>query len=166
MVRYRKRTNRKWEPREKRLVSEFCARYYEGHRVLTHVHLGSMPPRLRGKYALAEEEKMAGVWRRWADALIIMSDKVVIIEGKIKPEPGVISQISLYERIFPNTPEFKEHAHKPIEKIILCALEDPVTTQLAREQNIRVVVFRPLWVDDYLKKLPPGKGSPGSDTLE
>lgn len=157
---------RNWAPREQRLVSEFVAEFYEGYETRTHVHLGSTPPRLRGRFAKPEDERLVGVFRRWADALVFMPDRLVLIEGKILPQPGVLAQLSLYERLIPNTPELAEHKDKRIEKVLVCALEDPLISTLAREEGVRVVIYRPLWIEDYLQIVHPWERTPGLGTLD
>ena len=157
---------RDWQPREQRLVSEFIARFYPDYESRTHVHLGSTPPRLKGKFTSEETARLVGVFRRWADAIVFMPDRLILIEGKILPVPGVISQLKLYEELIPKTPELSEHWEKPIEKLIVCAIEDPVITELARREGILVRVFRPSWIDSYMKKLHPWEKTPGLGTLE
>ncbi len=166
MAKQKKSKPRDWTPREQRLVSEFVNRFYRGHEVKLHARLGTVQPRLAGRYATDADLRLVGLFRRWADAVVFQPDRVVLIEGKILPQPGVLSQLNLYERVFAKTPEFSEHAHKPIEKVLLCAIEDPVVTQLAREQNVRVVVFRPKWIDSYLKILYPRERTPTPSDLD
>ena len=160
MARRKKESKRDWQPREQRLVAEFLAKFYPEAEIRTHVHLGSIQPRLRGRYATDAEQRMVGIFRRWADAVILLPDRVILLEGKILPQPGVISQLELYERLLPKTPELEEHVHKPLEKMLLCAIEDPVVTQMAREKNIRVVTFKPAWLDAYLEMLSPSERTP------
>ena len=97
---------------------------------------------------------------------MIMPDRIVLIEGKILPQPGVISQLQLYERLLPKTPELAEHKDKPIEKVLLCAIPDPLLNTLCREAGIRVVVYRPKWITSYLKNLYAREKTPGLQTLE
>jgi len=86
---------------------------------------------------------------------VIMPDRLILIEAKIRPNPGVISQLELYEHLLPFTPELAEHKRKPIEKVLLCAINDPVVTSMARNRGIKVVQFRPPWVDEYMKIIFP-----------
>jgi len=117
-------------------------------------------------YTREETGRLLGVFRRWADAVVTMPDRIVLIEGKILPQLGVISQLKAYERMIPNTPEYREHATKPVEKVLVCAIEDPLITQLAREEGIRVVIFRPEWIEEYLKIVHPWEKTAGLGTLE
>ncbi|MBA7518434.1 hypothetical protein ES705_10504 [subsurface metagenome] len=157
---------RDWQPREQRLVSEFVARFYGDYESRTHVHLGSTPPRLKGKFITDEDARLVGVFRRWADAIVFMPDRLILIEGKILPQPGVLSQLKLYEELIPKTPELSEHRGKPIEKIIVCAIEDPLITELARREGVGVRIYRPSWINSYMKKLHPWEKTPGIGTLD
>lgn len=146
---------RQWQPREMRLVSEFLAKHYGKYPTRTRVRVGSVHPKLRPGELSDAEQKMVGVFRRWADAVVFMPDRLVLIEAAIRPSPGDISQLELYEHLLPKTPELAEHKDKPIEKLLLYALEDPVIVSMARERGIRVVYFHPPWIDEYLKVLYP-----------
>ena len=147
--------SRRWQPRELRLVSEFLAQEYRDYPYQTHVRLGSIRPRVDGAFVGDEEVRMLGVFRRWADALVILPDRLVLIEAAIRPEPGDISMLELYERLIPNTPELAEHVGKPVEKVLLYCMPDDLLLTLAREKGIQVRYFRPAWVEEYLKELYP-----------
>lgn len=166
MRRFKKPHKRNWAPREYRLVAEFVSEFYPEYESRTHVHLGSTPPRLKGRFAKPEDERLVGVFRRWADAIVMMPDRLILIEGKILPQPGVISQLNLYARLLPKTPELQEHKDKPIERVLVCAIPDPLLNAMCREEGIRVVIYRPKWVLTYLKIVHPWERTPGLQTLE
>ncbi len=152
---------RDWQPREQRLVSEYLARFHPDHESRTHVHLWSTPPRLKGQYATDKEERLVGVFRRWADAIVFLPDRLILIEGKILPQPGVISQLSLYEDLIPKTPELAEHREKPIVKMLVCAIEDKLISALARREGVQVRIFHPAWINEYMKIVHPWEKTPG-----
>lgn len=144
---------RKWEPRELRLVSEYITEYYPKYRSYTRVRLGAIHPGLEPEKYLPAERKMIGVWRRWADAIIIRHRDLILIEAAIRPEPGDISKLLLYERLIPYTPEFYDYKTWPVIKELVYAIEDPLIVSMCREVNIRPRKFKPKWVDEYLKTL-------------
>lgn len=146
---------RQWQPREMRMVSEFLAAHYAEYSFKTRVRLGSLHPKLHPEDLTEPEQRMLGVFRRWADAIVFMPDRLVLIEVAIRPSPGDISQLGLYERLVPHTPELAEYKQLPIEKLLVYAIEDPLVVSMARDQGIRTVYFRPGWVEDYLKILYP-----------
>lgn len=138
-----------------RMVSEYLAKYYSDYPTKTRVRVGRIHPELKPELLSGGELRALGIWRRWADAVIFMPDRLILIEAAIRPQPGKISQLELYEHLLPMTPEFAAEKGKPIEKVLLFALEDPVVAALAREKGIKVVYFHPDWIDDYLKLLWP-----------
>lgn len=146
---------RAWQPREMRLVSEYLAQQYSEYPTQTRVRVGSIHPDLKPGELSEPEHRMVGVFRRWADAIVYMPDRLILIEAAIRPSPGDISQLELYEYLLPHTPELAEHKGKPIEKVLLWAIEDPPIAVMARDRGITVVYFHPSWVDDYLKILYP-----------
>jgi len=146
---------RQWQPREMRLVSEYLAKNYADYPTRTRVRVGSIHPDLKPEQLSESEKKMVGVFRRWADAIVFMPDRLVLIEAAIRPSPGDISQLQLYEHLLPHTPELAEHKDKPIEKVLLWAIEDPPIAAMARQYDIKVIYFHPGWVDDYLRILYP-----------
>jgi len=146
---------RQWQAREMRMVSEFLAKEYADYPTKTRVRVGSVHTDLKPGDLSEAELRMVGVFRRWADAVVFMPDRLVLIEAAIRPSPGDISQLELYEHLLPITPELEEHKGKPIEKLLVYAIEDPVIVSMARDRGIKVVYFKPAWIDEYLKILYP-----------
>lgn len=156
---------RDWQPRETRLVSEYIAKFWPDHSYGTHVQLGTLQPRLKGRWSTEQTQRLLGVFRRWCDGLVFLPDRILLIEGKILPQPGVISQLELYERLIPKTPELAEYKYKPIEKVLVCGIDDPQVTEMARERGIKVVVFQPPWLDAYLDALYARERTPSQNEL-
>ena len=146
---------RKWEEREMRMLSEYLARFEPLGHWLTRVRLGEIAPAIKGVDLSPEEIAMFGVTRRWADAVGIYPDKVVIVEAAIRTHPGKISQLELYARLFKVTYEFREYWHLPLELWLLYAIEDPVLISMARDKGIRCTEYKPAWLPDYLALLMP-----------
>lgn len=156
---------RLWQPRELRLCSEFLARFYPEYESRTHVHLGPSLPRVAGRFVTDPEGRLVGVFRRWADALVFLEDRVILLEVKILPQPGVISQLKLYAELIPKTPELSEHKDKWVEMLLVCAIEDSLISELARREGIRVIIFRPVWIDDYMQIVQPRERTPGLNNI-
>ena len=156
---------RQWQAREMRMVSEFLAANYAGCQCMTRVRLGSIHPELKADSLSDSEKSMVGLFRRWADAIVIMPDRLVLIEAAIRPQPGDISQLQLYARLIPTTPELSAYKDLPIEKVLVYALEDPVLRTLATESSIRYIYFHPDWISDYLAILYPREQRPSLTVL-
>lgn len=151
---------RAWEPREQRLVAEYLMESYPGAIHLTRVRLGSLEPD-GGSEGLDESDRQTlSPFRRWADAIVITETDMILIEGKITPDPGVISQIEVYSMLIDKTPELKEYMDHRLVLELVFAVEDPVVSELARAKGIRVQVYRPPWVDSFLAELTARRRTP------
>lgn len=144
---------RLWQPREARLISEWISKTYPDDVVMYRVRLGGPPTWAIPSIADGVPEEIYMIYQRWADAIIVRKIELIIIEGKIRLAPGVISQIKLYEQLLPKTPRFSEFKELPIRLIILTAMRDPEVELLAASEGIEIVVFSPDWVIDYLKEI-------------
>jgi len=132
---------RKYERREDRLIREFLAKNFPNAFVWKRVRLGMTPK--------PEEHKWYQVIRRWADAVVYDGKKVYIIEAKLRAEPGAISQLELYGRLFPKTPEFSLIKNKPVELVLLTGWDDPEIRAMCEERGIRYEFFQPDWLKEY-----------------
>jgi len=141
-----------WQPRETRLLSEWVAKKYPDDRVMFRVRLGRPPSWAAKSIAEGAPPEMYKIYQRWADAIIIREKELILIEAKIRPIPGVVSEINLYYQLIPKTPEFAEFMNRPIRKIILLAMRDPEIIELAAMDDIEVVIYTPDWVIEYLKE--------------
>ena len=144
---------RLWQPRETRLLSEWVASNYPEDRVIYRVRLGAYPDWAKTAISKGAPADIYKIYQRWADAIVIRDREIIIIEAKIKPDPGVISQILLYKKLLPKTPEFFEFKERPIHLIILMAVRDPEVEDMARDQGIEIAVYTPDWVIQYLREI-------------
>ena len=151
---------RSWEPQEQRLCSEILVKFYGDWPSKTHVHLGATPLRVGGQFISESERRLVGVFRRWADGMVFMPDRLVLIEVKKLPQPGVVGQMEYYAELVGKTPELEEHWHKPLEMHLWCAIEDPQVTLFARKRNVKVSVYCPEWMAKHLEKLHPWERTP------
>ncbi len=147
-----RRTYRTWE---QQFLGEWMARFRPDARVLTHVRLGPIRPALQGVTLTALEMAALGLWRRWADALVILPDRLELVEAKILQSPTQNAQLELYAHLLPDTPELVEFRGRRIDKVALVALEDPAATFLARSVGIQVVVWRPPWIGKWMDARGP-----------
>jgi hypothetical protein len=152
------------ELRESRLLSEYLADRYKGQRIILQPRLGAIAPHLDGVELSAGELRSLGVWRRYPDAVVLMPGRAVIIEASLKPDPGKISLIELYARLFPLTPEFGEYASLPTEKLLVFGVHDHILEAMARDHGVRVEVYQPQWILDWLESLRPRDRRPATMT--
>lgn len=137
------------------MVTEFLSRMYPNDRWITRVKLGAMSESEFNEELSPEELRAIGVWRRWADAVVIKEGELHLIEVAIRSDPGDISKLLLYKMLIPVTPELRRFKHLPIVPILVYAIEDPATITLARRSGIRCIAYAPDWLPDYLRLLLP-----------
>jgi len=137
------------------MVTEWLQKTQQGKRWMTRVRLGSPTPSTPRPEMSLEERAMVGVWRRWADAIILTNTEVSLVEAAIRPNPGKISQLELYAMLFPHTPELEPWRDVPLTLILLYAIEDPATTLLARQKGILCIQYQPTWLPAYMQLLLP-----------
>jgi hypothetical protein len=146
---------RKYEPREQRLCAEFVQKFFPGDRVKFQVRVGK--PRASSQYSdIPVSENLAAYNRRpAADALVIRDQEQILIETYIKIDLGKVSQLQIYAKLLPGTPDADWDLKLPLRLMIVGALEDPTLTQHARESGIEFRLFHPPWVDAYFDVIAP-----------
>lgn len=140
--------------RERRLVSEYLSQTYPNAEIREQVYLGTHTPGINVADLSQGEIRYLGRWRRYADAVVILPDKLVLVEGSMTSKAGYISQLEMYARLLPSTPELQPFVNLPLEIVYVVALEDPLVSQMAREHGINPVIFRPDWVNEFISGLP------------
>jgi len=151
----RERTPRKWQPREMQLLNEWLAANYADAVVMTRIRLGTLPDVETRTDLTYQQQRSIGVWRRWADAIVITQRMLRVVEAKIRPDAGVVSQLKLYLRLVPHTPELEPYLSRPRKGVIVYAVEDPQIRELAKEEGFELHYFRPDWIEPYLAELYP-----------
>ncbi|MGH7479730.1 MAG: hypothetical protein ACREJ8_09130 [Candidatus Methylomirabilales bacterium] len=140
------------QQREARLLSEFLVTFFPNERIINRVRLGT-PPMLPGNVKLDQAEKnLLKRFSRWADALVVRKQDLILIEAEILPTPGIISTLELYARLLQSDEDFKDILHLPLRKMLVWAFEDPVLARIAREAGLEVRIFSPPWVAEELRR--------------
>jgi len=148
---------RPWQPREMQMVAEYIAKFYPQYTSRTRVRLGQIHPSLHPELFEDKDVALLGVWRRWADAIVITKQKIILIEGAILADAGDISKLVLYKTLIPHTPELAEYKNLDIEMQLVYSIEDPMVVLLARETGIKAIFFQPDWIAEYIKTLTGSK---------
>jgi len=102
------------------------------------VRVGPIPDKKLGR--------LMKITLRWVDAVVYDGTNVYIIEAKLRPELGAISQLKEYVRLFRETPEFSMIRDKPIVPILLLPYEWKDLIDAARREGIQVEIYKPRWL--------------------
>lgn len=131
--------------RERKLLSEWIWEHHPDVPVHYNYPLG--------EYAEENGYKAYMVAAPRCDALFVDDDAVFIVEAKIVDEFKGIAELQNYKRLVPKTTSLRQYIGLPIELILLRAREKPDVTEAAVEAGITPVLFRPIWVREYLAGL-------------
>lgn len=137
---------------ESRLVSGYLADRWPGFRTLQRVRVGTIPADLYRDGLDEAELRALGVWRRWVDALIVAPPDLHVVEAGIIAAPGDLSQLQLYLRLVPETPDLAEFAGLRVRGRLVYAVPDPVLEDMARQAGIACERYSPPWVTEYLAR--------------
>jgi len=144
---------KEYKQRERRYVPEYVEQKYPARvAVFYNMAIGPAPEDLSSAYpdiALSHFRR----WRYWIDAVVILRDRMVLIEGKLRNPQDGIGQLLLYRSLLPETPELKPYRGLPIEARIVVPREDPRIIAFAHANNIVVDIYRPEWALEYLREL-------------
>ena len=151
---------RHWEPREMRMVSEYLAQNYPDCITMTRVRLGPITWSDGVPVEEPGEAAVLGLFRRWADAVIVDDKSITLLEAKIQPDPGVISQLEYYSTLLPKTPELSPYMGLKRRLELIYAVFDAGIVDYARSRGIVCVHFRPPWLEKFLREWYPKSRSP------
>lgn len=134
----RRRTRTNWESK---LVREYLVKFHQKDLKWVRHEIGPYDP--------TKPEEFNGQLRRWADALVDINDTILLIECKMRPDHRAISQIDLYRRIFPQTPEFEYYKDKPLRCMLLTTSVDYAVKELCERWDIEYEVYIPTFFEEY-----------------
>jgi hypothetical protein len=133
------------------LLREWAAKLYPGAQLLEQYRLGPTRAFLPGIQLTPGLERALRVSNWFADGLLALPDKTLIIEAKVRPTPGAVGQILFYQRLAMQTPLLQQRIAIPIVPVLLWAERDDDVANFARQFGCRVEVYVPLWIVDYLQ---------------
>ena len=147
-----RRKRREWEAE---FVSEYCNQQLKASWVKYHFRLGTWPQPHTAADLSDEERAMLKVRMRWADAVAGFPDKILVIEGKLRPSEYLkgLGELQLYKHLVPHTPELSEFKDRRVAGRLVISLPDPTVEWLARTQGLETAVFQPTFWTEYLNVL-------------
>ncbi len=147
-----RRKRREWEAE---YVSEYCSRHLEADWVKYHFRLGTWPQPHTSTELEEAERRLLRVRMRWADAVAGFPDKILVIEGKLRPSEYLkgLGELQLYTHLVPHTIELKDYWDRTVQGRLIITLPDPTVTWLARAQGLEVATYQPTFWDEYTNVL-------------
>lgn len=139
--------------RDRRYVAEWVIKNYPQAQVFYNLRLGPPPAEIAAAYPGLDADRYARVWKKTCDAVVITGDEIVLIEGELRRPLLALGELLIYRALLSTTPELKPYSRLPVRTILLCPIEDPTLEIQLRESKIEKAVYRPPWVDQYLKEV-------------
>lgn len=134
----KRKPNQSWE---KRMVREYVATMFPNNVPMFNLRVGPIQP--------TDIPGMTSTLRRWVDVLVMVYPKFYLIEGKSRPEPGAVSQLTNYKMLFPETPEFRDYAGKEIITRLVTMYEDRTVRKMCEAAGHEYEIFRPSFFRAY-----------------
>ena len=144
-------SGRPWEPREMRLVEDYCKEFYSGAKVLYRVRLGSAPLVVKSKFGKDRGERWFQPFKPWADAVIILPDQVILLEAKLRATTAALGQVLMYRDVFFDTPEFVQYKGRELITRVISPWWDEKIANLLHQYKIETEYYEPAWVEDYVE---------------
>jgi len=144
---------KEYKQRERRYVPDYVEmKFPDRVAVFYNMAIGPPPEEMFSAYPeipLAHFRR----WRFWIDAVVILKERLVLIEGKLrKPQEG-LGQLLFYKSLLPKTPELAPYAARPVEMVLVVPREDPRVITYAQSVGITTEIYQPEWVIEYLRSL-------------
>lgn len=139
--------------RERRYVPEFVEeRYAERVSVFYNMAVGPPPEEMTKAHPEIPLSHFRR-WRFWIDAVVITTNRLILIEGKIRKPAEGIGQILLYRSLLTETPELEPWKLLPVEMVLVTPRPDPRIIKFANTYGINIVIWTRPWVQDYLRSV-------------
>lgn len=131
---------------------DYLADRYPGRRWWTNVRVGPIDPHVPRPDLSEAQRKLMGAFRRYADAVVLDGDTLVIVETTIFKAVEKIGPLLEYARLLPQTPEFAEWRGLPIRAELVSPIPDQRAAELAGQVGITFVTWEPPWLDEVLEQ--------------
>lgn len=142
-----------YEAHERRYVPEYVTlKYPDKVTVFYNASIGPPPEELWKAHPEIPFEYFRS-WRFYADAVVVLKDRVVIVEGKIRKPADGLGQLLMYKALVPLTPELRPYAGLSLQLLLVMPRADPRIVGVAQTLGITVDVYNTPWLTEYLKRL-------------
>jgi len=140
-------------PASSMLLQEWVTAKYGTTGVYPEVRLGPTQESLVGVQVSPALEAMLRVANWYADCVVITPTEGIVIEAKVKPDPGAVGQVLFYRTLIFSTPAFAQYVNLAWQPVVLFAEDDSGVTPFARGLGVRVEIYTPPWIATYLENV-------------
>lgn len=133
------------------LLSEWAATQPWDAPPIYELRLGPTPLDASGAPVSPRVANMLMRANRYADLIGPIHPYLLVVECKVVADPQAISQLQHYVNLVYASPIWSQYPGYVIQPVLLWAVDDPIVSQMAIAAGIRVVVYTPSWVANYLE---------------
>lgn len=146
-------SRREYKQRERRYVPEYVEEKYPDRvSVFYNMAVGPAPEELTKAHPEIPLTHFRR-WRKWVDAVVILTDKIILIEGKIRKPMDGLGQLLVYRDLLPDTPELRPYFPRHVEMWLVTPRPDPRIINIANSYGVNIEIWSKPWVDEYLRKV-------------
>lgn len=135
------------------LLREWADLRYPGVPLIEQMRLGPTESTLNGRTVSPAMQRMLSVYNWYADGVLVLDDQVLCIEAKLRASPSALSQVEFYLAQMIRTADLQPFMNRPFVPVVLWAVDDPAVSNFARARGIRVEVYTPPWIEEYLNSV-------------
>ena len=142
-----------YQHRDSRYVSEVCDWAFPGRPTLLNVRIGPIPSEIQARYPALDTSRWARVWLKTCDAIVLDENSLVLIEGELRRPIAAIGELGVYREMIPQTRSLWAYWYLPIRTLLVTPLADPTVEPVLQALKIETLLYRPLWVEEYLRSV-------------
>jgi len=151
---------------EKRLLGEWSKQVLaQGYETYYHQPLGPLLPSQLERTVDVKDMKLLDVYRPYCDLLAIGERDVLIVECAIRFKSDHVGKLLGYGHLFRLTPDFADVQDLPLRLIAVAAMYDSLSFFMCQHYGIEPFMFRPWWLEEYLRSLEFRKQRPNRQML-
>ncbi len=134
---------------ETRLLMDYLSAAYSGRRWMTNIRVGPIEPHVPRAGLTDSQKKILGAYRRYADAVVPLEGRLVVVETTMFKAVQKIGPLLEYVDLVPQTPELAEFAGWPVVGELVSPIPDPRAEALCRNVGLAFRVYVPDWLDQF-----------------
>lgn len=138
---------------ESLLLDEWLRARYPTAHFAGRLRLGPTAAVVAGVDLNPAQQAMLSSLNWYADAIVLAPNENLIVEAKVVAKPAAIGEILFYQRLLMATPDLTQYLGVRFQPVVLFAEDDRSVADFARSLGIRVEIYTPPWIVDYISSV-------------
>ena len=138
--------------RERRYISEYMKETWPEGDWQLNVPLAMLPQEYADRYGMGKAAAFFRSWHPRVDAVKWLPDRYYLIEAKIRDVKTGIGDLLYYRSIIDKTTDLPFYEGQPVICRLVCPWSYDWIADIARTNNIEIVVRNYPWIAEYVKE--------------